>query len=102
MGLALEQRSRWRNIMQSTSILILMAAILAHELNHIRHNNLWIMQMDDNMSRITHFMLMVGWLVLIDIMKSLQKCLHYKMPYATFIQTSGMNHKPYVSCFRRL
>lgn len=41
------------------------AGILAHELNHIRHNDLWIMQMADNMSRITHSMSMVGQVMLL-------------------------------------
>ena len=41
------------------------AGILAHELNHIRHNDLWIMQMADNMSRVTHAMSLAGQLMLL-------------------------------------
>ncbi len=41
------------------------AGILAHELNHIRHNDLWIMQMADNMSRVTHAMSLAGQLMLV-------------------------------------
>lgn len=37
-----------------------LTAVLAHEVAHIRHNDLWIMNLADMMSRLTHFMSMMG------------------------------------------
>ena len=39
--------------------------VLAHEIAHIRHNDLWIMSLADTMSRFTHFMSMLGVLLFI-------------------------------------
>lgn len=39
--------------------------VLAHELAHVRNNDLWIMSLADTMSRFTHFMSMTAILVLI-------------------------------------
>jgi heat shock protein HtpX len=39
--------------------------VLAHEMAHIRHNDLWIMGLADTMSRFTHFMSMLGVLLFI-------------------------------------
>jgi heat shock protein HtpX len=39
--------------------------VLAHEMAHIRHNDLWVMSLADTMSRFTHFMSMVGVLLFI-------------------------------------
>ena len=37
-----------------------LAGVLAHEMAHIRHNDLWIMSLADTMSRFTQFMSMFG------------------------------------------
>jgi heat shock protein HtpX len=37
-----------------------LTAVLAHEMAHIRNNDLWIMNLADTMSRFTHFMSMMG------------------------------------------
>ncbi len=37
--------------------------VLAHEISHIRNNDLWIMSLADTMSRFTHFMSMLGVLL---------------------------------------
>ena len=42
-----------------------LAGVLAHEMAHIRHNDLWIMNLADAMSRLTHFMSMLGVLLFI-------------------------------------
>ena len=34
--------------------------MLAHEMSHIKHNDLWIMGLADTMSRFTYFMSMAG------------------------------------------
>ena len=39
--------------------------VLAHEIAHIRHNDLWIMSLADTMSRFTHFMSLLGVLLFI-------------------------------------
>jgi heat shock protein HtpX len=39
--------------------------VLAHEMAHIRHNDLWIMSLADTMSRFTHFMSMLGLVLFI-------------------------------------
>ena len=39
--------------------------VIAHEMAHIRHNDLWIMSLADTMSRFTHFMSMLGVLLFI-------------------------------------
>ncbi len=39
------------------------AGVLAHEIAHIRNNDLWIMSLADTMSRFTHFMSMMGVLL---------------------------------------
>lgn len=39
--------------------------VLAHEIAHIQHNDLWIMSLADTMSRFTHFMSMLGVLLFI-------------------------------------
>ena len=39
--------------------------VLAHEMAHIRHNDLWIMSLADTMSRFTHFMSMLGVLLFV-------------------------------------
>jgi heat shock protein HtpX len=36
------------------------AGVLAHEMAHIRHNDLWVMNLADTLSRFTHFMSMVA------------------------------------------
>lgn len=40
-----------------------LTAVLAHEMAHIRNNDLWIMNLADTMSRFTHFMSMMGGLL---------------------------------------
>jgi heat shock protein HtpX len=42
-----------------------LVGVLAHEMAHIRHNDLWIMSLADTMSRFTHFMSMLGVLLFI-------------------------------------
>jgi len=42
-----------------------LAAVIAHELSHLRHNDLWIMGLADSVSRITHTMANVGMLLLL-------------------------------------
>lgn len=42
-----------------------LVGVLAHEMAHIRHNDLWIMNLADTMSRFTHLMSMVGVLLFI-------------------------------------
>jgi heat shock protein HtpX len=37
-----------------------LAGVLAHEIAHIRHNDLWIMNLADTMSRFTHVMSLAG------------------------------------------
>jgi heat shock protein HtpX len=37
--------------------------VLAHEISHVRNNDLWIMSLADTMSRFTHFMSMFGVLL---------------------------------------
>jgi heat shock protein HtpX len=37
--------------------------VLAHEMGHIRHNDLWVMNLADTLSRFTHFMSMFGVLL---------------------------------------
>ncbi|WP_088345904.1 MULTISPECIES: zinc metalloprotease HtpX [Rhodomicrobium] len=37
-----------------------LSGVLAHEIAHIRHNDLWIMNLADTMSRFTHFMSIAG------------------------------------------
>lgn len=37
-----------------------LTSVLAHEIAHVRHNDLWIMNLADTMSRLTHFMSMMG------------------------------------------
>jgi heat shock protein HtpX len=37
-----------------------LVGVLAHEIAHVRHNDLWIMGLADTMSRFTHFMSMLG------------------------------------------
>jgi heat shock protein HtpX len=39
------------------------AGVLAHEMAHIRHNDLWVMNLADTLSRFTHFMSMFGVLL---------------------------------------
>lgn len=39
------------------------AGVLAHEVGHIRHNDLWVMNLADTLSRFTHFMSMMGVLL---------------------------------------
>lgn len=39
------------------------AGVLAHEMGHIRHNDLWVMNLADTLSRFTHFMSMMGVLL---------------------------------------
>ncbi len=39
--------------------------VLAHEMAHIRHNDLWVMNLADTLSRVTHFMSMVGVLLFV-------------------------------------
>jgi heat shock protein HtpX len=41
------------------------AGVLAHEMAHIRHNGLWVMNLADTLSRFTHFMSMVGVLLFV-------------------------------------
>jgi heat shock protein HtpX len=40
-----------------------LVGVLAHEISHIRNNDLWIMNLADTMSRFTHFMSMLGVLL---------------------------------------
>jgi len=40
-------------------------AILAHEVSHIRHNDMWIMGLADTVSRLTRLLAGFGWLLLI-------------------------------------
>lgn len=42
-----------------------LTGVLAHEIAHIRNNDLWIMSLADTMSRFTHFMSMMGILLFI-------------------------------------
>lgn len=42
-----------------------LVGVLAHEMAHIEHNDLWIMSLADTMSRFTHFMSMLGVLLFI-------------------------------------
>lgn len=42
-----------------------LVGVLAHEMAHIQHNDLWIMSLADTMSRFTHFMSMLGVLLFI-------------------------------------
>jgi len=37
-----------------------LTGVLAHEIAHVRHNDLWIMSLADTMSRVTHFMSLMG------------------------------------------
>jgi heat shock protein HtpX len=39
--------------------------VLAHEMGHIRHNDLWVMNLADTLSRFTHFMSMIGVVLLL-------------------------------------
>ncbi len=39
------------------------AGVLAHEIAHVRNNDIWIMSLADTMSRFTHFMSMTGVLL---------------------------------------
>ena len=39
------------------------AGVLAHEMAHIRHNDLWVMTLADTLSRLTYFMSMIGVLL---------------------------------------
>jgi len=39
------------------------SAVLAHEMAHIRHNDLWVMNLADTLSRFTHLMSMMGVLL---------------------------------------
>jgi heat shock protein HtpX len=41
------------------------AGVLAHEMAHIRHNDLWVMNLADTLSRFTHFMSMMGVLLFV-------------------------------------
>jgi heat shock protein HtpX len=41
------------------------AGVLAHEMAHIRHNDLWVMNLADTLSRFTHFMSMLGVLLFV-------------------------------------
>jgi len=40
-------------------------AILAHEIAHARHNDMWIMNLADSVSRLTRILAMVGWFMLL-------------------------------------
>ena len=40
-----------------------LTGVLAHEIGHIRHNDLWVMNLADTLSRYTHFMSMLGVLL---------------------------------------
>ena len=40
-----------------------LTGVLAHEMAHIRHNDLWVMNLADTFSRYTHFMSMLGVLL---------------------------------------
>ncbi|HEY7647030.1 MAG TPA: M48 family metalloprotease, partial [Hyphomicrobiales bacterium] len=40
-----------------------LVGVLAHEISHIKHNDLWIMGLADTMSRFTYFMSMTGVLL---------------------------------------
>ena len=45
-----------------------LTGVLAHEMGHIRHNDLWVMNLADTLSRYTHFMSMLGvFLFLINL-----------------------------------
>lgn len=39
--------------------------VLAHEMAHIRHNDLWVMNLADTLSRVTHLMSMAGVLLFV-------------------------------------
>lgn len=42
-----------------------LAGVLAHELSHVRHNDIWVMALADLVSRMTHMLALLGWLMLL-------------------------------------
>lgn len=42
-----------------------LAGVLAHEISHIRHNDIWVMTLADLVSRMTHILSLVGQLLIV-------------------------------------
>jgi heat shock protein HtpX len=42
-----------------------LAGVLAHEISHVRHNDIWVMALADLVSRMTHMLSLLGWLLLL-------------------------------------